>query len=91
MTGGMAIVGGSAATLIALGMNGALSSNTGAPGGITLMALVGLGMFAIGALRVPGWARLRRAQIEQVIARLVNSSGNSESTRLNPGRMPDLV
>jgi hypothetical protein len=90
MTGGMLVAGGAAATSIALALNGALSSNTGAPGGITLMAFVGVAMFAIGALRVPGWARLRQSQIDQIIARLTSSSGDSQSTRLNSGQMPDL-
>jgi hypothetical protein len=39
------------------------------------MALMGLGMFTAGALRVSGWARRRRAQIDAIIAKLARSVG----------------
>jgi hypothetical protein len=72
MTGGSVVLGGASATLIAVAMSGGLP-NIGAATGVGFMALVGVGMFAAGALRVPGWARRRRAQIEEIIARLANS------------------
>jgi hypothetical protein len=34
------------------------------------IALMGAGMFTIGALRLPSWARLRRQQMEEVVQRL---------------------
>ncbi len=37
---------------------------------VGFLSAIGLGMFGIGAIRVPGWARLRRRQMEAVAARL---------------------
>jgi len=49
-------------------------ADPGSAGGVGFLATVGLGMFGFGALSVPIWARKRRAQIEQVIARLTVGS-----------------
>jgi hypothetical protein len=38
-----------------------------------LVALVGAGLFGFSALRLPGWARLRRRQMEAVADRLVEA------------------
>ena len=73
MAGGGAAVAGATATLIAVAVGG--GGNPGTATGIAFMALVGLGMFTTGALRVSGWARRRRAQMEEVIARLAHSAG----------------
>ncbi|MEO8622509.1 MAG: hypothetical protein ABI625_15665, partial [bacterium] len=73
MTVGGMLVGGAAATMIAVSAGGTL----GKPGslvGIAFMTLMGVGMFAAGALRVPGWARRRRTQIDEIIARLMRST-----------------
>ena len=72
MTMGRIVLGGAAAVAIAVAATGGL--NKGALSGIGFMALVGLGAFAIGAMRVPGWARRRSTQIGEVIARLGNSA-----------------
>lgn len=68
MTVGRIMLGGAAAIAIAVAATGGL--NRGALSGIGFMALMGLGAFAVGALRVPSWARRRSTQIEEVIARL---------------------
>ena len=73
MTGGVIVLGGAAATLIAVAAAGSLG-NSGSLAGAGFMALAGAGMFAAGALRVPGWARRRKAQIEAIIARLTMSA-----------------
>ena len=57
------------ATLLATAAGGSLG-HSGSAVGIGFMALMGVGMFAAGALRIPGWARLRQAQFAAVIARL---------------------
>ena len=66
---GIVFAGVSAATVItsqtAAGFDAASIS------GIELLGLVGAGLFIAGAVRVRGWARLRRAQFEEVIARIV--------------------
>ncbi|MGD0993851.1 MAG: hypothetical protein ABR998_15420 [Gemmatimonadales bacterium] len=69
MAAGMTVLGGAAAILVTLGLAGSLG-HPGSLTGIGFMAVMGLGMFGVGALRLPGWARLRRAQMEQVVARL---------------------
>lgn len=48
--------------------------------GIALLLLVSLGLFANGALRLPGWARLRGRQMEEVAARIASSAEHG-----NPG------
>lgn len=73
MTVGSILLGGSAATLLAEAATGALTT-PGVATEIGFMALVGLAIFMAGALRVSGWARRRRTQIDEVIARLVSSS-----------------
>jgi hypothetical protein len=69
MAGGMVFLGGAGAAAIAKAVAGGLG-NGGSVTGIGFMALAGLAMFATGALRLPGWARRRRSQIEQITARL---------------------
>ena len=73
MTAGVVVLGGATATLLAVAVTGGLS-NPGTVTGVGFMALMGLGMFAAGALRVSGWARQRRTQILEVIARLAMSA-----------------
>ena len=69
MSGGGVVLGGAAVALVAIAVTGGLN-NPGTVTSVGFMALMGLGMFAAGALRVSAWARRRRAQIEGVIARL---------------------
>ena len=72
MTAGSVALGGATATLIAVAVAGGLN-NPGTVAGVGFMALMGLGLFAAGAMRVPGWARRRREQIDAVLARLAGS------------------
>lgn len=44
----------------------------GGPGAV-MMAMIGLGMFGLGAIRLPGWARRRARQMEEVAERLTAS------------------
>ena len=69
MTAGLTILGGSAAALIAVAVAGGLG-DAGSLAGVGFMSAIGLGMFGIGAIRLPGWARLRRRQMEAVATRL---------------------
>ena len=73
MTAGGVVLSGAAATLIAVAATGILT-NPGTATGVGFMALMGLGMLAAGALRVPAWARRRRAQFEAIIARLTGAT-----------------
>jgi hypothetical protein len=67
MTAGLGILGVAAAVLIPAVVTGQLGDAAAATG---FLAAVGVGMFGVGALRLPGWARLRRHQMEGVAARL---------------------
>jgi hypothetical protein len=67
MTGGLGLLGIAAATLIASAVGGQVGDTGSAT---VLLSALGLGMFGIGALRLPGWARLRRRQMEGVAARI---------------------
>jgi hypothetical protein len=69
MTGGVGMLGVAAATLAAVAVASGLG-DTGALTGVGFLSLMGLGMFSIGALRLPRWAQLRRRQMEGVAARL---------------------
>ena len=67
MTVGLGMLGMSLATLIAIGATAGIVE-----GGLMagLQAAIGLGLFGFGALRLPGWARRRKTQIDGVLARL---------------------
>lgn len=67
MTAGLGILGVAAVTLIASLATGGLA---GVPSGIVSLTAIGLGIFGVGALRLPGWARLRRRQMAEVAERL---------------------
>ncbi|HEV8125077.1 MAG TPA: hypothetical protein VGP80_12580 [Gemmatimonadales bacterium] len=69
MAGGMVIAAGATAALISVAVNGGLR-NSGSLLDIAFIAALGLGLFAASAFRLPGWARRRRGQIEQITARL---------------------
>lgn len=64
---GIAVLGAAAAVAVAGAVGGELAN---ALPGVAFLALAGLGMGAYGALRLPGWARLREQQMEGIIARL---------------------
>jgi hypothetical protein len=67
--GGLAIFGAATALLAAAALRGPFS-DIGMLSGLSVLGTMGLGMFAMGALRLPRWARLRRQQMEHVAERL---------------------
>jgi hypothetical protein len=67
MNTGLATLGLAAALLVMSVVGGGDAS---ALRGLTFLSTLGLGMFSVGAIRLPGWARLRRRQMEGVAARL---------------------
>jgi hypothetical protein len=67
MVGGLVTLGVAAITTIAAVVGGPFHANlTGA----LEVGLIGAGQLAIGAIRLPGWARLRRKQMEEISGRL---------------------
>ncbi len=83
MTGGMVFLGAATATSIAVAVAGTLG-NPGTVTGVGFMALMGLGMVAAGALRISGWARRRKKQMEEVIARLAIAAKTQPQDDPNP-------
>jgi hypothetical protein len=73
MVAGGAAMAGAAGILVSVALAGGFDDPRAATG-IVFMALMGLGFFAAGALRVPGWARRRSAQIEGIVARLAGAT-----------------
>jgi hypothetical protein len=69
MTGGLAMLGVTAAMSIAAMLSGASGASVAS---IAQLGVVGAGMFAVGAFRLPRWARLRRQQMEELAARLTH-------------------
>lgn len=74
MAMGTAMLAAAMATTIAVTVAGTIGNN-GPVTGITVMAVMGLGLLTGGALRLPAWARRRRAQFEEVTTRLALSAG----------------
>ncbi len=66
---GLAILGVAAAVVVASAVAGKLA-DPGTAAGIAFLSSVGLFLFGGGAVPLPGWARLRRRQMEAVAARL---------------------
>lgn len=67
MTIGLALVGMAGVTLLARWVTGGVA---GAASGMVMLGAMGITAFGLGALRLPGWARLRARQMEGVAARL---------------------
>ena len=68
ITGGLFSVGVSAAAYVAMALRGV--GDAGNMTGLAFLSLMGVMMFGAGALRLPGWARLRRKQMEEIAERL---------------------
>ena len=69
MTGGIAMIGISAAVAIAAAVSGGIGHEISR---LVLLSLIGFGMFANGALRLPSWARLRGRQMDAISAGLAH-------------------
>lgn len=73
--GGLGIGGVGLTTLLVSAIGGAISASM--LSSLGFMTTFGAGMFAVGAFRLPGWARLRRRQMDQVAARVAAVAGSS--------------
>ncbi|MGH7717505.1 MAG: hypothetical protein ACREON_01495 [Gemmatimonadaceae bacterium] len=71
MTGGLAMLGVAGVSLVAALLSGALDA--GNLSSLASLGAVAAGMFGVGAIRLPGWARLRRRQMEEIAGRLASS------------------
>jgi hypothetical protein len=82
MIGGIAMFGVGAITALTSVITGA-SSDVGMMSSLGTLTALGAGMFGAGALRLPPWARLRRRQMEEIVARTATGSGRA--------RIPDIT
>ena len=82
MTIGAAMAGVSTALIVWGAVGGEFAQAVGSMG---TMLLVGLGLFAAGAVRLPTWAQTRRRQMEGVAARLIASGGQQEAAEGSGG------
>jgi hypothetical protein len=71
MTGGLVMLGVAAVTLFGLGDPASAAAAWSKAG---MIAALGAGAFGFGALRLPGWARLRLQQMEEISARVAAES-----------------
>lgn len=69
LMGGLALLGLAAAfgLALAVGASGHLSVAK-----VTQIAILGAGVFAVGAFQIPGWARRRRRQMDDFVDRLTS-------------------
>lgn len=70
MMAGLGMVGVSSATVLAAVLTRAVELGN-AIGPVAPLALIGAGLFGLGAARLPGWARRRRQEMDGIAARLV--------------------
>lgn len=82
MTGGLAILGVSATVAIVTAVTGGLAA---ALAESASLMVTGAALFAVGAARLPLWARTRRRQMEGVAARLALAVGSPEAKTLESG------
>ncbi|HVF38746.1 MAG TPA: hypothetical protein VM939_02525 [Gemmatimonadaceae bacterium] len=75
IVGGMAMVGFATVAMIAATLRGALD-DAGFIASLAVLATGGSTMFGLAALRLPGWARLRKKQMEDVAERVVVNAGS---------------
>jgi hypothetical protein len=68
--GGLGMLGFATGALILAALRGIIGDDVGFIFSQGVLAAGGAAMFGIGALRLPGWARLRRRQMEDVTARI---------------------
>lgn len=88
VTMGLGGIGIAGATSLAMALTGAHGS-PGAPLGIALLAIIGTGLIGIGAFPLPGWARRRKAQMEEVVARAAVPPKLETGTPPTLGKIPD--
>lgn len=73
MVMGLGVLGVAAATLLVT-VAGNAPLDSGRWGAFLSLGVAGAGLLALGAARLPGWARTRRLQMEEIAARLAAES-----------------
>jgi hypothetical protein len=78
--GGLVMFGFAATALVIAALRGILD-DTGFLAAVGFLATAGLAMFGSAALRLPGWARTRQRQMQDVAARVALAAGSPPSTK----------
>lgn len=73
IVGGIVLFGTAAAMFIAAALKGAINDG-GFMASLAVMGTAGLGMFGTGAFGLPGWARLRQRQMDEIADRVASIS-----------------
>jgi hypothetical protein len=84
---GLGGVGISAASALAISIAG--PGNPGSIMGTVLVGIMGAGLLGLGALQLPGWARRRKAQMEEISARASVDPKLESGKPPAFGRLPD--
>jgi hypothetical protein len=84
IVGGVGMLGATAVTLLAAAARGALGDR-GVLMAMGFFSVMGVGMLASSAFRLPSWAKTRRQQMEEIAARLAASTAAPLSTGADPG------
>jgi hypothetical protein len=79
---GLGLVGASAATFLAAVLTGSVPAQD-ALASVASLALAGAGAFALGAIPLPRWAKLRKRQMDELAERLMASLA---AKQIPPGR-----
>jgi len=85
MTLGLGLLGVTASVVIASAVTGHVAE---ALAGTGSLMVAGAALFAVGAARLPMWAKTRRRQMEGVAARLALATQPPERKELEPGEEP---
>lgn len=81
IVGGLGMFGFAAAAAITAAARGGVN-DFGMLAALGTLAIMGAGMLGIGGFRLPGWARLRRRQMEEVVARVVDVASSQPTQDL---------
>ena len=82
ITGGIGTLAIGTTLLITAAVSG--STDAGLWSSLSMMTMMGAGMFGLGALRLPGWARTRRRQMEELAGRLALLAKSPRGAALPP-------
>lgn len=69
MIGGLGLLGFASSAMVIAALRGLVIGDVGFLLSLATLGTMGAGMFGVAGLRLPGWARLRSRQMEEVAAR----------------------
>lgn len=85
---GLASLGIGAATFASTAIAGTLGMS-GDLAGMGLLGIAGAGMIGLSAFRLPAWARIRKAQMDEISSRAAVAKALPSAPPSDPARIPD--